>query len=118
MADITNIVNAILDNGSTEYVNRVPVATRDNIAEVANPILTYSNVQNEFLTALLTKSLCRKSGRVSGKTRWRYLKKAENRWVLILNLHISTRQLMRGSGTGADLLTKKGTGRQDQNTLG
>ena len=53
--DITNVVNAILDNGSTEYQNRVPVATRDNIADVANPLLTYSTIQNEFLTSLINK---------------------------------------------------------------
>ena len=48
MADIINVVNTILSNGSTEYKNRVPIATRSNIADVANPLLTYTTIQNEF----------------------------------------------------------------------
>lgn len=55
MPDITNIVNTILANGSTEYVSRVPVATRTNIDQVANPILTCQSIQNEFLSALVNK---------------------------------------------------------------
>lgn len=55
MADITNVVNTILANGSTEYTTRVPLATRTNIDAVANPILTYQSVQNEFLSALVNK---------------------------------------------------------------
>lgn len=55
MADIVNIVNTILANGSTEYQTRVPEATRDNIAAVANPILEYASIQNEFLSAIVNK---------------------------------------------------------------
>ena len=55
MADIVNIVNTILANGSTEYVSRVPVATRTNIDQVANPILSYQSIQNEFLNAIVNK---------------------------------------------------------------
>ncbi len=55
MADILNIVNTILANGSTEYQSRVPLATQGNILEVGNPILTYTSTQNEFLSALVNK---------------------------------------------------------------
>jgi len=55
MADIVKLVNTILANGSTEYKSRVPVATRTNIATVANPILEYQSTQNEFLNALVNK---------------------------------------------------------------
>lgn len=55
MPDITNIVNTILANGSTEYVSRVPQATRDNIVAVGNAILAYSSTTNEFLSALVNK---------------------------------------------------------------
>lgn len=52
---IIDVVNAIRVNGTAEYQNYIPLATRTNIATVANPILTYSNVQNEFLNALINK---------------------------------------------------------------
>ena len=55
MPDIIKIMNTILANGTSEYIARVPVATRANIASVANPILTYQSTQNEFLTALVNK---------------------------------------------------------------
>jgi len=55
MPDITNIVNTILANGSTEYQSRVPQATRDNIVAVGNAILSYGSTTNEFLSALVNK---------------------------------------------------------------
>lgn len=55
MPDITNIVNTILANGSTEYQSRVPVATRNNIVDVGNAILSYTPNMNEFLSALVNK---------------------------------------------------------------
>ena len=55
MADIVNVVNTILSNGSTEYQNRVPLATRTNIADIANPIMEYTTVRNEFLNSLVNK---------------------------------------------------------------
>lgn len=55
MATIIDIINRLRADGSTEYVDRVPLATRDNITAVGNPILTYSPVQNEFLTNLIGK---------------------------------------------------------------
>ena len=53
--NLVELMNTILGNGSAEYQNYVPVATRANIATVANPILTYQTVQNEFLNALVNK---------------------------------------------------------------
>jgi len=50
-----DIINRIRADGSQEYIERVPLATRQNIAEVANPILTYSTVQNEFLNKFIGK---------------------------------------------------------------
>lgn len=52
---MVSIVNGIRTAGSIEYQTRVPVATRTNIDTVANPILTYTTVQNEFLTTLIGK---------------------------------------------------------------
>lgn len=53
--NLIELMNTILANGSTEYQNFVPTATRNNITDVANPILTYQTVQNEFLNALINK---------------------------------------------------------------
>ena len=107
MADITNIVNAILDNGSTEYVNRVPVATRDNIADVANPILTYSNVQNEFLTSLINKIAMQEVRARIWENPLAVLKKGRKPLGFdIESSHINP-ATDEGFGTGADLLTKK-----------
>ena len=55
MPDITNVVNTILANGSTELQTRVPAATLTNIDQVGNAILTYDHVANEFLSALVNK---------------------------------------------------------------
>ena len=41
MADMVTLLNTIRENASTEYQNRVPEATRTNIAEVGNPIVSY-----------------------------------------------------------------------------
>lgn len=55
MADMVALMNTILDNASTEYQTRVPTATRTNIADVGDPIITYQSTQNEFLTALIDR---------------------------------------------------------------
>ena len=52
---ILDVMNGIRSNGSTEYQSYIPLATRTNIASVANPILTYSLVQNEFLNSMINK---------------------------------------------------------------
>lgn len=53
--NLVDLMNSILSNGSAEYQNYVPLATRTNIASVGNPILTYQTVQNEFLSNLVNK---------------------------------------------------------------
>ena len=53
--NLVTLMNSILANGSAEYQNYVPLATRTNITTVGNPILTYQTVQNEFLNALINK---------------------------------------------------------------
>lgn len=47
--------NAIRNAASTAYQEMVPIATAANIQAVANPILEYQSVQNEFLSALVNK---------------------------------------------------------------
>lgn len=49
------ILNTIRANASDEYQNRVPVATRDNIAEVGNAITNYEPTRNEFLNSLINR---------------------------------------------------------------
>lgn len=55
MATVTDILNIIRANGTTEYSTRVPEATRTNIDTVANAILAYTSTQNEFLNAIVNK---------------------------------------------------------------
>ena len=55
MADMVTLLNTIRENASTEYQNRVPEATRTNIAEVGNPIVSYSLTMNEFLNLMVNK---------------------------------------------------------------
>ncbi len=55
MADLTNVLNTIWANASEEYKERVPQATKTNIAEVGNPIIEYSSIGNEFLSSLVNR---------------------------------------------------------------
>lgn len=55
MANMVNVLNTIHANASSEYQERVPVATRDNIADVGSAIMGYKPTQNEFLNALVNK---------------------------------------------------------------
>ena len=55
MADMINILNTIRDNASQAYKDRVPEATRDNIAAVGNPIIEYDVIGNEFLGELINR---------------------------------------------------------------
>lgn len=50
-----NVLNTIRDAASDNYRAMVPVATETNLADVGNPILTYSSVKNEFLDLLVNK---------------------------------------------------------------
>lgn len=55
MANMVQIVNTILANGSAMYQERVPVATKNNIAEVGSAIMEFQATENEFLSALVNK---------------------------------------------------------------
>jgi hypothetical protein len=55
MADLVTILNTIRANGSVEYLNRVPLATRTNLEEVGAPIIDYTPMANEFLSAIVNK---------------------------------------------------------------
>ena len=62
MADLVAVLNTIRANSSPTYQDRVPLATRDNITAVGNPLLTYSASMNEFLTNLINRialTICR-----------------------------------------------------------
>lgn len=52
---LSTLLNTIRDNASAEYAARVPVSTDLNLTAVGDPILTYTNVQNEFLSLLINK---------------------------------------------------------------
>ena len=53
--DVIAIMNTIHANNSAMYQERVPLLTRNNIADVGNPILTYEAVANEFLSAFVNR---------------------------------------------------------------
>jgi hypothetical protein len=55
MADMVSIVNTIIQNGSTELSSVIPTATVDNIRAIADPIINYELVANEFFTTLFNK---------------------------------------------------------------
>ena len=55
MANMVNVLNAILSNASAEYQARVPSATQTNITEVGSAIMGYKATENEFLNALVNK---------------------------------------------------------------
>lgn len=49
------ILNGIRANGSEDYQNYVPLATRTNLEEVGSPIIEYKTVENEFLNNIINK---------------------------------------------------------------
>lgn len=56
MPNLVDMLNLIRDTASTEYRERVPQATQDNIIEVGNPILSLPDrLGNEFLSALANR---------------------------------------------------------------
>lgn len=55
MANMENVLNAILAQGSADYQARVPVATKTNISEVGSAIMSYKPTENEFLNAIVDK---------------------------------------------------------------
>lgn len=50
-----SVLNNIRANASTEYQNRIPEATQENISSIGNALQSYTAVYNEFSTALLCK---------------------------------------------------------------
>lgn len=50
-----DILNKIRENASTEYQDRIPEATRDNIAAIGQAFETYTPLYNEFCSALLNR---------------------------------------------------------------
>lgn len=55
MANMVNVLNAILSGASADYRARVPEATQTNITEVGASIMNYQATENEFLSALVNK---------------------------------------------------------------
>ena len=55
MANMINVLNTILANGSADYQARIPKATKDNLSEVGQAIMKYQATENEFLSALVNK---------------------------------------------------------------
>lgn len=49
------ILNIVRDNSSLEYQKRIPVATRENISQTLNSLLSYRPLWNEFEAALVNK---------------------------------------------------------------
>lgn len=50
-----DILNNIRANASEDYAERIPEATRNNIAEVGNALQAYTPLYNEFCEALINK---------------------------------------------------------------
>lgn len=55
MSFSVEILNQIRQNADTEYQTRVPVATRNNIAEIGRTFASYDVVYNTFINALMHK---------------------------------------------------------------
>jgi hypothetical protein len=55
MSNNVTVLNTIWNNATTDYQDRIPQATRDNITAVGNAILNYSSTKNEFLDALVNR---------------------------------------------------------------
>lgn len=55
MANMVNVLNAILAGASADYQARVPLATQNNISEVGSAVMSYQATENEFLSALVNK---------------------------------------------------------------
>ena len=53
--DVITILNTIRANSSALYQERVPSATRNNIAEIGTSVLAYESLTNEFVTALVQR---------------------------------------------------------------
>lgn len=54
-ASAIDVLNAIRANASVSYQERIPEATKENIKEIGNAMLSYQPTQNEFLSALVNR---------------------------------------------------------------
>lgn len=52
---LVNAMNAIRSISTPTYQERIPQATKENISNIANPLLQYTPVMNEFLHNLMNK---------------------------------------------------------------
>lgn len=55
MSYSVEVLNSIRANASSEYADRVPVATKNNIASIGRVLDTYTNIYSEFIDTLLYK---------------------------------------------------------------
>lgn len=53
--DVTRILNAIRNNASLDYQNRVPVATQDNLKDIGEKVTNFTATMNEFINALVNR---------------------------------------------------------------
>lgn len=53
--DVVRILNAIRNNASLDYQNRVPEATRDNLTAIGDKVTNYTATMNEFINALVNR---------------------------------------------------------------
>ena len=53
--NVTRILNAIRNNASLDYQNRVPEATQENLTDIGNAIINYTPTMNEFINALINR---------------------------------------------------------------
>jgi hypothetical protein len=50
-----DILSTIRDNSTTDYIARVPSATRTNLEQIGDAITSDKNIMNEFMNALINK---------------------------------------------------------------
>lgn len=55
MSLATTVLNTIRNNADTEYQDRVPEATKENISEIGRTFASYDNIYNTFVNSLLHK---------------------------------------------------------------
>jgi uncharacterized protein YjdB len=52
---VSNVLNVIWSTAGTDYQNAVPVATPQNLSDLANPILSMPNIANAFINTLVNR---------------------------------------------------------------
>lgn len=103
-----DMLNAIRNEASDAYRAAVPEATALNLAEVGNPIMNYSAVKNEFVSALVNKIIYTLVYRKTWKSPLTLLKKDPTPLGFDIeeaNVNPATEKEYDGTATGmADLL--------------